>query len=141
MFRNGNFVNAGNKFWFPDDVTLGYIIGKMKISFCLASLDLSEGLLGVNLTVIPEFHSHLEAMTSLTPPDLTSHISFSYLLEEEKNNVISLEGPFTHSVDPTRYKINKNDYFEKINNHCFSGFILYSAPFSMLNCVPVFNMI
>ena len=105
MFRNGNFVNAGNKFWFPDDVTLGYIIGKMKISFCPASLDLLEGLLGVNLTVIPEFHSHLEAMTSLTPPELTSHISFSYLLEEEKNNVISLEGPFTHSVDPTRYKI------------------------------------
>ena len=61
-----------------------------------------EGLLGVNLTVIPEFHSHLESMTSLTAQELTSHISFSYLLEEEKNNVISLEGPFTHSVDPTR---------------------------------------
>ena len=37
MFRNGNFVNAGNKFWFPDDVTLGYIIGKMKNIF-LSSL-------------------------------------------------------------------------------------------------------
>ena len=57
------------------------------------------------MTVIPEFHSHLEAMTSLTSPELISHISFSYLLEEEKNNVISLEGPFTHSVDPTRYEI------------------------------------
>ncbi len=27
-FRNGKFVETGNQFWFPDDVTLGYIIGK-----------------------------------------------------------------------------------------------------------------
>ena len=28
MFRDGQFVESGNQFWFPDDVTLGYIIGK-----------------------------------------------------------------------------------------------------------------
>ena len=26
--RDGKFVEAGNQFWFPDDVTLGYIIGE-----------------------------------------------------------------------------------------------------------------
>ena len=26
--RDGKFVEAGNQFWFPDDVTLGFIIGK-----------------------------------------------------------------------------------------------------------------
>ena len=26
-FSDGKFVEAGNQFWFPDDVTLGYIIG------------------------------------------------------------------------------------------------------------------
>ena len=83
----------------------------MEYIFDEALYDLLEGLLGVNLTVVPEFHSHLEAMTSLTLPELTSHISFSYLLEEEKNNVISLEGPFTHSMDPTRYKIRENYFF------------------------------
>ena len=25
--RNGKFVETGEHFWFPDDVTLGYIIG------------------------------------------------------------------------------------------------------------------
>ena len=28
ILRDGKFVEAGNQFWFPDDVTLGYIIGR-----------------------------------------------------------------------------------------------------------------
>jgi len=85
---DGKFVEAGNQFWLPDDVTLGYII---------------EQNLGLNLTVVPQFHSHLESMSSLTPDELESDISFSYLLEDNKINVVDVGGPFPPSVDPTRF--------------------------------------
>ena len=64
----------------------------------------SESKLGVNLTLVPEFHSHLESMASLTRDQLMSHISVSYLLEQgTNNNVVSLDEPFPQSIDPTRY--------------------------------------
>ena len=80
-------MEAGNQFWFPDDVTLGYII---------------ESQLNINLTVIPQFHSHLESMASLSQEQLQNDISFSYLLEDNKTNVVPLHGPFPSSIDPTR---------------------------------------
>jgi len=85
---DGKFVEAGNQFWFPDDVTLGFII---------------ESKLGFNMTMIPEFHSHLEPMSSLTQEQLQRDISFSYLLEDQKSNVVTLDGPFPSSIDPTRF--------------------------------------
>jgi len=85
---DGKFVEAGNQFWFPDDVTMGYII---------------EHKLGINLTVIPEFHSHLEPMGLLTEEELETHISFSYLMEGGKSNIVSITGPFPPSIDPTRF--------------------------------------
>jgi len=85
---DGKFVEAGNQFWFPDDVTLGYII---------------ESQLNINLTVVPQFHSHLESMTSLSPEELQNDISFSYSLEKNKTNVVPLSGPFPTSIDPTRF--------------------------------------
>ena len=63
----------------------------------------AEGQLGVNLTVVPSFHSHLETMAALGRAELTEDISFSYLLEENKSNTISLDGPFPPSIDPTRW--------------------------------------
>ena len=56
-----------------------------------------DHLLNEKLTVVPQFHSHLEAMKSLTYLD--QQISFSY---SENNNII-LSGPFSSEVDPTRY--------------------------------------
>lgn len=85
---DGKFVEAGNQFWFPDDVTLGYII---------------EHKLGINLTVVQEFHSHLEPMALLTKEELNTHISFSYLMEGTKTNTVSISGPFSPSIDPTRF--------------------------------------
>ena len=29
FFRNGKFAETGQQFYFPDDVNLGYIIGKL----------------------------------------------------------------------------------------------------------------
>merc|ERR1712110_452365 len=49
---DGKFVEAGNQFWFPDDVTLGYII---------------ESQLNINLTVVPQFHSPLRSSRTTFP--------------------------------------------------------------------------
>jgi len=91
---NGKLVRTGEEFWFPDDVTIGYII---------------EHLLGQTLTVIPRFHSHLEALK--TVDHLDEQISVSYT----EDNVIDLPGPFSPQVDPTRF----------YSLHCH----LYSGPF------------
>lgn len=49
-FRGGKFITVGDKIRLPDDVTMGYII---------------EYLLKKNLTVVDQFHSHLEPMKFL----------------------------------------------------------------------------
>ena len=75
----------------------------MTLSIFISNINLAEQNLGLNLTVVPQFHSHLETMSSLTPDELLSDISFSYLLEDQKVNVVDISGPFPQSVDPTRY--------------------------------------
>ena len=57
---------------------------------------LTEHLLGQTLTVVPRFHSHLEALK--TVDHLDEQISVSYT----EDNVIDLSGPFSPQVDPTR---------------------------------------
>ncbi|CAG0881445.1 unnamed protein product [Cyprideis torosa] len=47
LASGGKFIRIGEKIRLPDDVTIGYII---------------EHLLGLRLTVVEEFHSHLEPM-------------------------------------------------------------------------------
>jgi len=79
---NGKLVRTGEEFWFPDDVSLGYII---------------EHILKENLTVIPQFHSHLEPMRNIG--DIDSQITLSF----SEANTISLDGPFSKQVDPTRF--------------------------------------
>lgn len=50
LASKGKFVTIGDKIRFPDDVTLGFII---------------EYLLKVPLTVVEQFHSHLERMDKI----------------------------------------------------------------------------
>ena len=57
----------------------------------------SEHILKENLTVIPQFHSHLEPMRNIGDIDRQITLSFS------EANTISLDGPFSKQVDPTRY--------------------------------------
>ena len=56
----GKFISLGEKIRLPDDVTIGYII---------------EYMLGKNLTVVEQFHSHLEPMKYLTPNVVKDHVS------------------------------------------------------------------
>lgn len=64
-----------------------------KSSFCL------EILLQTKLTVMSEFHSHLENMELLDPNTFGDQVSFGY--ELETNNVITIPG-FSKDYDRTR---------------------------------------
>ena len=78
------------------------------------SIDLiSEYILGEKLTIVPEFHSHLESMKSIPRNELQNQITFSYIYpdggisgntneEENEENLVNLSGPFSKDVDPTR---------------------------------------
>lgn len=90
----GKFESVGDKIRLPDDVTMGYI---------------SEHLLATPLTVVDEFHSHLEPQKLLevegedNEEKLHDQISFSYSKYGEEMNVVNLiESPFSELEDPTR---------------------------------------
>ena len=74
---------------------------------------ISEYILGEKLTIVPEFHSHLESMKSIPRNELQNQITFSYIYpdggisgntneEENEENLVNLPGPFSKDVDPTR---------------------------------------
>lgn len=98
---NGKLVRTGEEFWFPDDVTIGYIIGNLNTANTISSSSFCfsvEHILKEKLIVNSNFHSHLEPMKNVG--DLEQQITLSY----NQENVISLDGPLTFSkeVDPTR---------------------------------------
>ncbi len=86
----GGLVGVCDRLRLPDDVAVGYVAGQLK-----------------ELTVIPEFHSHLEPQRDLGGiADLERQISFSYSRwdsEKEFLNVLDLEGPWDLDQDPTRF--------------------------------------
>ncbi|EEB10059.1 Fringe glycosyltransferase, putative [Pediculus humanus corporis] len=90
----GKFISVGEKIRLPDDVTMGYII---------------EHLLRKHLTVVEQFHSHLEPMKFLRRNSLQDQISFSYSrYGKDDLNVVKIEG-FDYKIDPTRF----------LSLHCF----------------------
>ncbi|RZF37816.1 hypothetical protein LSTR_LSTR007178 [Laodelphax striatellus] len=90
----GKFMSIGEKIRLPDDVTMGYII---------------EHLLKKPLTVIDQFHSHLEPMKFLRQDSFHDQITFSYsTYSKDEVNVVKLDG-FNMRVDPTRF----------LSLHCF----------------------
>ncbi|XP_063225108.1 fringe glycosyltransferase isoform X2 [Bacillus rossius redtenbacheri] len=91
---DGKFIGIGEKIRLPDDVTMGYII---------------EHLLKKPLTVIDQFHSHLEPMKFLRQETFHDQITFSYSrYSKDEMNVVKIDG-FDTRIDPTRF----------LSIHCF----------------------
>lgn len=62
---NGQLISVGDRIRLPDDVTIGYII---------------EHMLNKKLTVIEEFHSHLEPMAMLEKNSLKNQVYFNVVV-------------------------------------------------------------
>ncbi|XP_032679696.1 fringe glycosyltransferase [Odontomachus brunneus] len=85
----GKFITVGDKIRLPDDVTMGYII---------------EYLLKKNLTVVDQFHSHLEPMKFLNKDTFHEQVSFSYSKgSRDEWNILKIDG-FDLKDDPKRFK-------------------------------------
>ncbi|XP_048505028.1 fringe glycosyltransferase [Athalia rosae] len=85
----GKFISIGDKIRLPDDVTMGYII---------------EHLLKKPLTVVEQFHSHLEPMKFLHKETFQDQISFSFSKNtKDEWNIVKIDG-FDLKYDPKRFK-------------------------------------
>merc|ERR1712029_62468 len=94
LIGGGKFEDIGDKIRLPDDVTMGYV---------------AEHSLGVPLTVISDFHSHMEPHKALPGHDsnlLAQGISYSYVLKEDSTmpNVLDIPDALPIDEDPTRFK-------------------------------------
>uniref|UniRef100_A0A1B6EG05 Fringe-like glycosyltransferase domain-containing protein n=1 Tax=Clastoptera arizonana TaxID=38151 RepID=A0A1B6EG05_9HEMI len=88
LASDGKFISIGEKIRLPDDVTMGYII---------------EHLLRKPLTVVDQFHSHLEPMKFLRQDTFHKQITFSYSrYSKDEVNVVKIDG-FDMRIDPTRF--------------------------------------
>lgn len=93
LIGGGKFEAVGDKIRLPDDVTMGYVV---------------EHLLQVPMTVINDFHSHMESHKALPTLDLESlaqGISYSYILKSDPilSNILDIPEPnFSTQEDPTR---------------------------------------
>uniref|UniRef100_A0A1E1WJH4 Fringe-like glycosyltransferase domain-containing protein n=1 Tax=Pectinophora gossypiella TaxID=13191 RepID=A0A1E1WJH4_PECGO len=76
------FIGLCHRIKMPDDVTMGYII---------------EVLVKQKLTIVPEFHSHLENLKTMNPETFRDQISLSY----SSDNTVNVSG-FDNVTDPTR---------------------------------------
>ncbi|CAN8003280.1 unnamed protein product [Ixodes hexagonus] len=85
--KGGKFISIGEHIRLPDDVTMGYIV---------------EHLLKKKLTVVENFHSHLEPMKFLKKEVLSDQVTFSYSRFGKEMNILSIDG-FPYRVDPTRF--------------------------------------
>jgi len=82
------FQEVGDTIRLPDDVTLGYLM---------------ETVLGVKLTPLPSFHSHLEPLRTLKSNDLDSLVTASYSVYEDTGERNSLELGQDQGTDPTAF--------------------------------------
>ena len=92
VIGGGKFENVGEKIRLPDDVSMGYV---------------AEHLLNVPLTVVSDFHSHMEPHKAFPSEDLSilaKAISFSYIIKEDESmsNILDIKDGLSTEEDPTR---------------------------------------
>ncbi|ESO98634.1 hypothetical protein LOTGIDRAFT_93476, partial [Lottia gigantea] len=82
----GRLMTIGESIRLPDDCTMGYIISH---------------LMKKQLTVIEQFHSHLESLNLMSKRDLVNQITYSYKYQDKTKNILNIDG-FSIKQDPTR---------------------------------------
>lgn len=82
----GRLMTVGESIRLPDDCTVGYII---------------DHILHKSLTVMENFHSHLESLCQIK--DLKNQVTLSYAISNDKKNVVDITG-FSVEEDPTRLR-------------------------------------
>ena len=87
FITGGKFIRLGEKIRLPDDVTLGYLI---------------DYVVRVPLTVVEEFHSHLEPLKFIKSDAIHQQITFSYSSSQNEINTVSVPDGFDEATDPTR---------------------------------------
>ena len=127
LIGGGKFEDIGDKIRLPDDVTMGYV---------------AEHLLGVPLTVISDFHSHMEPHKALPGHDsrlLAEGISYSYVLKEDPamSNVLEIPNGLPLEEDPTRYVFISFIYFQKENKCEQWDWIISQGTFLCISYFPV----
>ncbi|XP_057325172.1 fringe glycosyltransferase [Microplitis mediator] len=99
----GKFITVGDRIRLPDDVTMGYII---------------EHLLKKQLTVVEQFHSHLEPMKFLNNDTFHEQISFSYSKGPRVEwNIVKIDG-FDLKDDPNRFRSIHCRLFRQTEINC-----------------------
>ncbi|XP_011496877.1 PREDICTED: fringe glycosyltransferase isoform X1 [Ceratosolen solmsi marchali] len=97
----GKFITVGDRIRLPDDVTMGYII---------------EHMLKKQLTVIDQFHSHLEILKFLNKDTFHDQVSFSYSKGPRDDwNIVKIDG-FSIRDDPKRFKSLHCHLFPQASN-------------------------
>ncbi|XP_024945567.1 fringe glycosyltransferase isoform X2 [Cephus cinctus] len=98
----GKFITVGDRIRLPDDVTMGYII---------------EHLLKKQLTVVEQFHSHLEPMKFLNRDTFHEQVSFSYSKgSRDEWNVVKIDG-FDEKDDPKSLSSLSYRHLSGANTH------------------------
>ncbi|KAI8435217.1 hypothetical protein MSG28_003573 [Choristoneura fumiferana] len=93
----GRFASVCKEASFPDDVSMGFIM---------------EIMMRRNLTVMKEFHSHLEPMKLLATDTLKDQVSFGYSKNQNEWNVVNVPG-FDTRYDPTRSSLETTSTSDK----------------------------
>lgn len=115
LFSNGQFSSVGESIRLPDDVTMGYIV---------------EVLLGRPLTVLTNFHSHLESLGYIEQKSFREQISFSY---SKGGNILSLSEAFDHRLDPTRFVQRLGCKQHNVSMKARANRVMYEDCFIRLN--------
>ncbi|KAF2882614.1 hypothetical protein ILUMI_23560 [Ignelater luminosus] len=89
----GKFISVGEKIGLADDMTMGYIIGRLVMT---------------PLTAVDQFHSHLESLRIIRRERFSDQITFSYSPQDNYWNTVKIEG-FHATYDPSRF----------LSLHCF----------------------
>ncbi|CAK9299554.1 unnamed protein product [Gordionus sp. m RMFG-2023] len=95
--KDGRFLSTCETLNLPDDVTLGYII---------------ENFLGVKLTLVSSFNSHLEDLSSIQMANIPHQLTFSYSLNPLNTIQIPLAILATNKAFP---KFNVSKDISKLN--------------------------